>query len=92
MRRLLCNATYLQDESAVVAGGLVVYGTPWQPAIPVKGGHPMAAFDMGDNEDSDGQRAAKWNLIPGHIDVLLTHTPPRGLWLQVTTLLRLGSD
>ena len=76
MQRLLSNATYLQDDSAVVAGGLVVYGAPWQPPIP--GGHPMAAFDMGDAEDTDGRRAAKWDLIPPRVDVLLTHTPPRG--------------
>lgn len=58
--------TYLQD-SATTAGGLSIWGTPWQPTF----------FDWAFNLD-EPDLAAKWDLIPERTDVLLLHGPPFG--------------
>ena len=61
------NTRMLIDEEDEV-GGLRLYGTPWVPRI---NGH--WAFE----EVASGQLAEKFSAIPGGLDVLLTHTPPR---------------
>ena len=61
------NTRMLIDEEDEV-GGLRLYGTPWVPRI---NGH--WAFE----EMAPGQLAEKFSAIPGGLDVLLTHTPPR---------------
>ncbi len=66
--QLLSNATYLEDAVASL-GGLRFYGTPWQPdfhnwAFNLPRGQPLRE---------------KWLLIPRDTDVLITHTPPRGI-------------
>lgn len=60
--------TYLQDQAASVAG-LQVYGSPWQPEF---GGW---AFNLPEGRPL----AERWALIPGGLDVLVTHGPPRDL-------------
>ena len=79
MRALFTNALYLAGEQCVTPGGASVFGAPWQPAIPTDetpeaDRHPMAAFVR-----SPLQRAALWAATPQHLDVLLTHAPPRGV-------------
>jgi len=66
-RALITNATYLQDEEATV-GSLRFYGSPWQPWF----------FDFAFNLQRGPELAAKWDLIPQGIDVLITHGPPLG--------------
>jgi len=66
-RRLITNATYLQDEE-VTLGGLRIWGSPWQPRF----------FDWAFNLDRGAPLAVKWAKIPAGIDVLVTHGPPMG--------------
>lgn len=63
-RGLLANATYLEDSGCVV-GGLVVWGSPWQPEF----------FDWAFNIRR-GELHRYWDRIPQGVDVLLTHGPP----------------
>lgn len=71
-RKLLTNATYLQD-SGVEIDGIKFWGSPWQPA------YNSWAFNLW----HDHQLADKWRLIPDGIDVLVTHTPPYGVLDQM---------
>ena len=64
-RDILTNATYLQDESAVVAG-IKFHGSPWQPWF----------FDWAFNLPRGPKLKAKWNLIPSGTDILVTHGGP----------------
>lgn len=61
------GVVYLQD-SGVAFGGLRFWGSPWQPAY-----HDWA-FNLPRGE----ALAARWRMFPPHIDVLITHGPPRG--------------
>ncbi|PSB01111.1 metallophosphatase domain-containing protein [Merismopedia glauca] len=61
------NAIYLQDEPYEYKG-ILFYGSPWVPEL------SGWAFYL----DSENLHA-KWSLIPDHVDVLITHTPPRGI-------------
>lgn len=68
-RALLTNATYLQDELAVI-GGLRIYGSPWQPE------YRKWAFNL----PRDSQELADvWKRVPDHVDILVTHGPPKGI-------------
>jgi Calcineurin-like phosphoesterase superfamily domain len=61
------NAYFLMDD-IVEFRGLKIYGTPWVPDLPTH------AFSK------RGQAlAAAWARIPSGIDVLVTHTPPKGI-------------
>ena len=64
---LLTNCTYLLDE-AVTLRGITFYGSPWQPWF-----HNWAF-----NLQRGSEIKAKWDLIPGDVDVLITHGPPVG--------------
>ncbi len=61
------NVTYLFD-SEVVIDGIKFYGTPWQPIF------LNWAFNRTEKE-----LAKLYAKIPEDTDVLLTHTPPRGI-------------
>lgn len=65
---LITNAHYLRDDSVTV-GGIKFYGSPWQPRV------MHWAFNL----SRGAELREKWNLIPGDIDVLVTHGPPHGL-------------
>jgi predicted phosphodiesterase len=67
-RARIRHATYLEDEETTV-GGLRIWGSPWQPWF----------YDWAFNLERGPQIAAKWALIPGGIDVLITHGPPLGI-------------
>ncbi len=62
------NATYLEDQS-LVHNGIVFYGTPWVPFLRA---HAFYADETGLRE--------KWSGIPENTDVLITHTPPAGMF------------
>lgn len=65
--RVFENAIYLEDE-AYEFGGIKFYGSPWLPDL------EGWAYYL-----SDEERREKWKLIPADTDVLITHTPPRGI-------------
>ena len=64
---ILTNAIYLQDQAIEVCG-LKVYGSPWQPEF----------MNWAFNVPRGQKLAEKWALIPGGLDVLITHGPPHG--------------
>jgi Icc-related predicted phosphoesterase len=66
-RPLLTNAIYLEDE-AVTIDGVHFYGSPWQPWF----------YDWAFNLERGEPLRRKWDLIPDHTDVLVTHSPPQG--------------
>jgi len=59
--------TYLLDQEVTIEG-LRIWGSPWQPRF----------FDWAFNLDRGEPLAAKWRLVPGGVDVLVTHGPPAG--------------
>lgn len=59
---------YLQDSMTEVLG-LKIYGSPWQPRF----------FDWAFNLSRGEEMAARWELIPPDIDILITHGPPNGI-------------
>lgn len=59
---------YLQDEEVVVEG-IRIYGSPWQPWF----------MDWAFNLSRGPALKAKWDLIPGGVDILVTHGPPAGI-------------
>ncbi len=65
---LLTNATYLQDQLAVVEG-LRIWGSPWQPEF------RSWAF----NVPRGPHLRAIWERIPQNLDFLVTHAPPAGI-------------
>ncbi|GMH67375.1 hypothetical protein TrRE_jg5859, partial [Triparma retinervis] len=62
------NVHYLEDQSHVTVGGIIVYGSPWQPTF-----HKWAF-----NLDRGQPCLSAWEKIPTETDVLLTHGPPLG--------------
>jgi Icc-related predicted phosphoesterase len=65
---------YLQDSSTTV-GGLVIYGSPWQPRF----------YDWAFNLNRGQELADKWAMIPDDTDILITHGPPHGILDEVET-------
>ncbi len=66
-RAALTNCVYLQD-SGIELGGVRIYGSPWQPWF------CAWAFNL----QRGAEIKAKWDLIPGGTDILVTHGPPMG--------------
>lgn len=64
----LTNAIYLQDSSVTIKG-INIYGSPWQPRY----------HDWAFNLDRGQQLREKWEMIPVWTDILVTHSPPRGI-------------
>lgn len=62
------GAIYLRD-SAVVIGGNVFYGSPWQPEF----------CNWAFNLPRGHQLREKWKMIYDNTDVLVTHGPPHGI-------------
>ena len=65
---LLTNCIYLQDQEVII-DGIKFYGSPWQPWF----------YDWAFNLQRGSEIRAKWELIPGDTDVLITHGPPYGI-------------
>ncbi|MFN0179911.1 MAG: metallophosphatase domain-containing protein [Gemmatimonadales bacterium] len=61
------EVTYLRDAGTEV-GGIRIWGSPWQPWF----------HDWAFNLERGDELAAKWRLIPGDTDLLVTHGPPHG--------------
>lgn len=59
--------TYLQDTRVKVEG-LLIYGSPWQPAF------MNWAFNV-----PRGRLGRYWEQIPSGLDILITHGPPFGV-------------
>lgn len=81
------RVTYLQD-SGVTIDGVHFYGSPWQPWFgdwAFNFPRPPYHLPMGEIEDSSAVRKIRgtWASIPAKTNVLITHTPPRGV-LDVT--------
>ncbi len=68
-RSLLPGDVHYLRDSEVTLGGLRFWGSPWQPWF----------LDWAFNLQRGAEIAAKWALIPGGIDVLITHGPPKGI-------------
>lgn len=66
-RALLDGFVYLEDEATTV-GGLVFYGSPWQPKFRIWAFAATRGAEL----------ASKWAKIPDQVDVLVTHGPPYG--------------
>lgn len=79
--KLAANATMLIDR-AVEVKGLKIYGTPWVPIISYRW-----AFEA----ESDRLKT-KFATIPEGLDILLTHTPPRYDYLDVSLDYGVDSD
>jgi predicted phosphohydrolase len=61
--------TYLQDAGTTIAGKKI-WGSPWQPPF----------FDWAFNfPNDDAFVRATWDRIPTDTEILVTHTPPRGI-------------
>jgi predicted phosphohydrolase len=74
--------TYLQDASVTIEGH-VVYGSPWQPW------YYDWAFNFPKSDRTTHETAwAKWQEIPDDTNILVTHSPPRGILDNVN----LGDD
>jgi len=78
-REALTNALYLQDESTELRG-VRVYGSPWQPRLVASETSPFA-FDR----RRGAALAEKWEAIPENVDLLVTHSPPKGVRDEIYT-------
>ena len=61
------HAQYLQDQT-IRYRGLSIFGAPWVPGLPT---HAFPKSRSGLEE--------AWARIPTGVDILITHTPPRGI-------------
>jgi Icc-related predicted phosphoesterase len=70
----LAETTYLCD-SGVKMGGFHFWGSPWTSTF--DGMNPKCkAFTM----DTEEELAEKWALIPEDTEILVTHSPPKGIF------------
>jgi Icc-related predicted phosphoesterase len=68
---------YLCDSDTEFEG-LKIWGSPWTKTF--KGMNPHCkAFTV----DTEEELEQKWRKIPPHIDILITHEPPYGIFDQV---------
>jgi len=63
------NIHYLED-SELNLFGFKFYGSPWQPK------YKNMAFNL---DRKSNALAEAWQKIPDDVDVLITHTPPKGI-------------
>ncbi len=66
-RKLLFGRIHYLRDSQVTINGVKFWGSPWIPPY-------AGVFNLPEEE-----LAAKWNLIPSDVDVLITHGPPAGV-------------
>ena len=83
IRAAMRSGTYLEDSGVTVCG-VTVYGSPWQPEF----------CDWAFNLERGKELAEKWAMIPedGAVDVLVTHSPPRGHGDRCRSGFRAGCD
>ena len=65
-RKILTNATYLQDQSIDI-DGVSFYGSPWTPTF----------YNWSFMADRGERIRRHWERIPTFTDVLITHGPPK---------------
>lgn len=73
--------TYLRDERSVI-GELSLWGSPWTPEF----------FDWAFMLPRGERIKEKWDMIPGGLDVLITHGPPFGILDQTYGGMRAGCE
>ena len=71
---IFAGCHYLLD-SGVEIEGVTFWGSPWQPWF----------FDMAFNLERGAELREKWDLIPAHVDVLITHCPPKFVLDRIET-------
>ncbi len=71
------DAEYLED-SGLSWWGLKIWGSPWTKTFPGINPH-CKAFTC----DTEEELAEKWALIPDDTDILITHSPPFGIFDSV---------
>lgn len=67
-KSLMTACAYLEDSGTVIDGAHV-YGTPWQPWF----------YDWAFNLRAETELKAKFDLIPARTQVLICHSPPKGI-------------
>ena len=67
VKKLLTSCIYLED-SGIMIGGYKLYGSPWSRI------NGNMAFNLNDEDIRN-----KWELIPKDTNILLTHSPPKGI-------------
>lgn len=70
--------SYLED-SGTEFEGVKIWGSPWTAYFEGINPH-CAAFTLNAGCDTDDWLAEKWALIPDGIDILITHSPPYGIF------------
>lgn len=75
------HCTYLKDSGTTI-DGIHFYGSPWQPWF----------MDWAFNLPRGDALREKWDLIPGHTDVLITHGPPLGQGDRIYSGDQVGCD
>jgi predicted phosphodiesterase len=81
-RELLRDCIYLEDSCAEVCGYLI-YGSPWQPEF----------CDWAFNLPRGGELLRqKWGQIPDSVDILMTHSPPKGYGDRCTSGFSAGCE
>lgn len=81
---------YLCD-SGTEFEGLKIWGTPWTSSF--KGINPKCtAFIMPFGCDTEQHLKYKWDLIPDDTDILITHSPPFGIYDKTDTGILAGSQ
>lgn len=76
----ISNSRYLCD-SGTEFEGLKLWGSPWTQTFPNMNPHCMA-FTC----DTDEELAEKWRKIPDNLDILVTHSPPHGIFDSIKNM------
>jgi len=80
-KALLKGCHYLED-AAIEVCGYTIYGSPWQPEF----------CDWAFNLPRGEPLRDRWAQIPESVDVLLTHSPPKGYCDENTKAFRAGCE
>ena len=70
--------TYLCDSGCEFEG-LKIWGSPWTSQFPGINPH-CCAFTMPFGCDTEDHLDDKWQMIPNDTDILITHSPPYGIF------------
>ncbi len=76
---------YLCDSETEFEG-LKIWGSPWTKTFEGMNPH-CKAFTC----DTEEELAEKWELIPDDIDILVTHSPPHGIFDKTIDEIHVGS-
>jgi Icc-related predicted phosphoesterase len=78
MAHAYCHPAEYLCDSETEFEGLKIWGSPWTKTFEGMNPH-CKAFTL----DSEQELKEKWKLIPEDSDILVTHSPPRGILDQV---------